>query len=201
MTSPIFLPERRSVKIDRPRMIDFGGALKPIMGGPVTTLMRLGTRFAIDITIPLMRTEPDGRTWGGLLCQAKLFGAAIYLRQDGLDIGMPGSPMVNGAGQTGMTLNLRGFRKGYCMRFDQAFSLIVSGKRYVYRAAADTVAAADGTMALPIYPMIRKIAPDGAVCEVERPVLQGSLAGNEVAWTRMTAPYCDFGTISISEDE
>lgn len=197
----ILLPAKRGVKIDRPRMIDFGGPLKPILGGPVTTLLRLGTRHAIDVTIPLMRTEPDGRRWSALLRMAKIEGAAIYLRQDGLAIGNPGGPVVDGGGQTGTTLNLRGFTAGYQMRLGQAFSQVIAGRRRVYFAAADTAAAGDGRMSLPIFPMLRAIAPDGTAAEVAQPIIQGSLAGNEVAWTRLTAPWCDFGTITISEDD
>lgn len=201
MTDPVLLPSRRGVKVDKPRMIDWGGSLRPPLGGAVQHLLRLGTRHAIDVTIPTMRSEPDGRTWSATLRLAKLNGVLMHFRQDGFRIGMPGAPVVDGAGQLGSTLNLKGFRAGYCMRMGQAFSLIVGGWRYLYFAAADTVAAPDGTMALPLFPMLRKSPADSDVAEVERPIIQGSLSGNEVAWTRLTAPFCDFGTITITEDK
>jgi hypothetical protein len=33
------------------------------------------------------------------------------------------------------------------------------------------------------------------------PIIQGSISGNELAWSRLTAPWHDFGTITIVEDE
>lgn len=200
MTDPVLLPTKRAVRVDKPRMIDFGGQLRPPLGGEVQTLMRLGTRHAIDITIPLMRSEPDGRIWSAKLRMAKLYGALWQYRQDGLKIGIPGAPVVDGSGQTGSQILLKGFTPHYVIRMGQAFSMIRAGRRYLYFAAANAVAGGDGKVTLPIFPMLRKITVDGDVCEFAAPILQGSLSGNEVAWTRLTSPYCDFGQISISED-
>lgn len=196
----MLLRAQRGVKIDRPRLIDFGGPLVPPLGGEVQTINRLGTRHAIDITIPTMRTDPDGRNWAADLSLAKLYGAIVRYRQDGLAIGDPGAPLVDGGGQLGSLLYLKGFAAGYTMRYGQALSLIVNGWRYFHKAAAETVAGGDGRMTLPIFPMLRRSPANNDVAEVAEPKLQGSLSGNEVAWTRLTAPFCDFGTISVSED-
>lgn len=201
MTGPVMLPDRRGVKIDKPRMIDWGGQLKPPNGGAVQNLLRLGTRHAIDITLPQMRAEPEGRIWAAKLRLAKLYGVMAWFRQDGLRIGTPGDPATAGAGQSGSVINLGGFRPGYCMRMGQAGSLLHAGRRYLHFAEEDTVAASDGTMALPIFPMLRVIADDAEAFEVAKPIIVGSLSGNEVSWTRLTSPYADFGTITITEDE
>jgi hypothetical protein len=201
MTGPVTLPARRGVKIDKPRLIDFGGPLKPPLGGAVQTILRLGTRHAIDITIPLMRSEPDGREWSAFLRMGKIYGVRARYRQDGLGVGSPGAPLVDGAGQYGTTIALKGFTPGYAIRLGQAVSLVVGGRNYLYFAAAGAVAGSDGRMPLSIFPMLRKSPADGDTVEVARPLIEGSLAGNEVAWTRLTAPFCDFGTITISEDE
>ena len=201
MTGPVTFPARRGVKIDRPRMIDFGGQLRPPMGGPVQHIDRLGTRHAIDITIPLMRAEPDGRIWSAALRMAKLYGALVPYRQDGLKVGIPGAPTVNGAGQSGTTLLIHNFTPVYSVRFGQAFSLVHAGRRYLHFAAEDRVVASDGTITLAIFPMLRVIPADGDLCEFGIPMIQGSLSGNELAWTRLAAPYHDFGSITLSEDE
>ncbi|WP_456256918.1 hypothetical protein, partial [Campylobacter jejuni] len=72
--------------------MDWGGVLKPALGGETQTILRMGTRHAIEITMPTMRAEPDGRVWSSRLRQAKLYGALIVWRQDGLVIVIPGSP-------------------------------------------------------------------------------------------------------------
>lgn len=201
MTTPVTLPAIRAVKTDKIHFIDFGGQLKPFMGGPVQTIMRLGSRFALEVELPTMRTEPDGRLWGARLVRAKIFGALMGFRQDGLAIGLPGAPVVDGAGQTGFALHLRGFRGSYAVREGQAFSLVHAGRRYLHFAAAPGIADGSGALTLSIYPMLRISPTDGDLCEFSAPMIQGSLSGNEVAWTRMTAPFCNFGSITISEDE
>lgn len=201
IVGPILLPSKPAVKVDSPIMIDWGGQLTPPNGGAVQTLLRLGTRHAWEITLPPMPTEPTGRIWAAALRQAKLFGALLPWTQDGFRVGAPGAPVVDGAGQAGSVLNLRGFTPRYPVRYGQAFSLIVGGRRYLYFAAADLAVGADGKLQLPIFPMLRKFPADGDTAEFARPMIQGSLGGNQVKWTRQTAPWSDFGTLTITEDE
>lgn len=200
ITGPILLPSTPALKTDSPTMLDWGGPLTAVNGGATQTLLRLGTRHALDFTIPMMPTEPLGRIWAGKLRLAKLFGALLPFDQDGFKIGSPGSPVVAGGGQAGMVLSMRGFQPGYGVRFDQAFSLIHAGRRYLH-FTADAAIAVDGTLTLPIFPMLRVIPADGDVLEFAKPMIQGSLAGQQVKWSRQTAPWSDFGSITITEDE
>jgi hypothetical protein len=200
MTDPIALPTRPGVKADKPRMVDYGGPLKPILGGPVQNLFRLGTRHSIDITPANMLAEPHGRIWSSRLRRAKLFGAIMVFVQDGFTVGLPGAPVVDGAGQAGSTLALRGFRPGYVVREGQAFSLVYAGRRYLHFACSIMVADSTGRMALPIFPMLRVFPDDACTCEFEAPKIEGAISGNEVAWDRPVGNYYTFGAITITED-
>jgi hypothetical protein len=200
MTDPILLPSRPGVKTDKVRMVDYGGQLKPTLGGPVQNLSRLGTRHAIDITLPVIPAEPTGRIWASRLRQAKLYGAIMPFTQDGFRVGLPGTPLVNGGGQSGIQLALKNFRPRYAVREGQAFSLVHAGVRYLHFAAMPGIADASGNLALTIFPMLRFLTTDGDAAEFGKPMFQGSISGNEASWDRLTAPFCDFGTISISED-
>lgn len=200
MADPILFTRARGVKMSKPRMVDFGGPLIPPLGGEVQYLERLGTRHAIDITFPTMRAEPLGREWSADLRLAKLYGAIASFGQDGLDVGDPGIVQVDGAGQLGSTINLKGFAANYEMVYGQALSLSVGGRWYLHFAAAATIADGTGKMALPLFPMLRKSPANGDPVEIVDPKIQGSISGNELGWTRMTAPYVDFGTITITED-
>jgi hypothetical protein len=124
----------------------------------------------------------------------------MWLRQDGLSIGSPGAPVVHGDGQTGIALAIGGFAPGYTVRPGQYFSIITAGRRYLYLATASTSAASDGTMTLPIFPMLRVSPSAGDTCEFAKPYIQGSLSGNEAAWSRLGGGWSDFGSITISED-
>jgi hypothetical protein len=89
------------VKTDKIHFIDFGGQPETLHGRPGANdhapwlALCAGGGTA-------MRTEPDGRLWGARLVRAKIFGALMGFRQDGLAIGLPGAPVVDGAGQTGL---------------------------------------------------------------------------------------------------
>ena len=200
MTGPILLPSKPGLKTDSPTMLDWGGALTATNGGATQTLMRLGTRHSLDFTLPVMPTEPLGRIWAAKLRLAKLFGALLPFGQDGFSIGVPGSPVIAGAGQSGMMLAVRGFQPGYAVRLGQAFSLVHQGRRYLHWAAEQGISL-DGSLELSIFPMLRVIPADGDVLEFAKPMIQGSLSGQQLKWTRQTAPWSDFGTITITEDE
>lgn len=202
MSGPILLPAKPAVKSAKIRMVDYGGALTPSLGGSVQTLMRLGTRHAYEQTYPPIPSEPQGRIWSARLRLAKLYGAIAPFLQDGFRPGVSaGATVARTDGQTGTTLALSGFTPGYPIREGQAFNHIAGGRRYLYFAAAETLVAGDGTVTLPIFPMLRKVVAIGAAFDFDKPMIQGSLSGNELAWDVQTAPWCDFGTIVITEDE
>ncbi|RZF64272.1 hypothetical protein EWE75_12055 [Sphingomonas populi] len=204
ITGPILLPSEPALKTDTPAMLDWGGPLTPQNGGAVQTLMRLGTRHSLDFVMPPMLTEPHGRIWAAKLKLAKLFGALLPFGQDGFVIGAPGSPVVNGTGQSGMLLNMRGFTPRYTVKFGQAFSLVHLGHRFIYFAADQGTAGADGGLLLPIFPMLRAIPVDGDACEFGKPMIEGSLSmggSNKIGQDRDTAPWSTFGTITITENE
>lgn len=200
MSGPILLPNKPGLKTDRPKMIDYGGVLIPPNGGAAQPFMRLGTRHALDFVLPSMPTEPLGRIWSMRLRMAKLFGVLVPFGQDGFWVGAPGAIVVDGAGQAGMTLNVRGGTPHYTIREGQAFSIITAGRRFLYFASGQVMLNAAGKAAVPIAPMLRAFPADGDICEFARPMIQGSLSGNEVAWDRQTAPWSDFGTITVTED-
>ena len=202
IVGPILLPSKPALKTDSPIMLDWGGPLTPANGGAVQTLMRLGTRHALEFTIPPMPTEPLGRIWAAQLRLAKLYGALLPFGQDGFTNRLLGAPVVDLAGQSGSLLNLRGIDpRGSVAMFGQAFSIIHGGRRYLHFAARDVEVGADGKMALPIFPMLRVLPDDSSVCEFAQPIIQGSLSGNQVKWNRLTAPWTDLGTVTITEDE
>lgn len=196
----IFLPDSPGLKNAKHRLLDWGGRLVPTLGGPVQTLTRLGTRSSVEYTLPSMPSEPDGRIWGMTLRQAKISGVIAPFLQDGLIVGTPGAIVVDGQGQSGTSLRIRGGAPGYVIRFGQAFSIVHGGRRYLYFAAQQIALDTNGKALLPIFPMLRAITSDGDICEFSRPLIEGSLTGNEVAWDVQTAPWTDIGTIRIDED-
>ncbi len=135
------------------------------------------------------------------LARAKLNGVIARFGQDGLRIAPAGNPVIDGGSQAGSALTLRGLTPGTVLKLGQFFSLVHNGRRYLHMVAANAVADGAGRVSIAIAPMLRVIVGDGETVEIAHPLIQGSLSGNEVTWTRMTAPWADFGTITITEDE
>ncbi|MFZ3485281.1 hypothetical protein [Sphingomonas sp. 3-13AW] len=200
MSGPILLPNKPALRSDRLRMLDWGGRLEAPNGGPTLTLLRLGTRHALDITPPAMRAEPHGRIWSSRLRQAKLAGALVRFTQDGFTSRIHGSPVVNGAGQAGSLLAVRGAGIRAHFGEGEAISLVHRGRRYLH-FVAEPQTLLTGAGVLSIFPMLRVIPDDGDVIEfAEKLKIEGSLSGNEVAWDRSKDGMFDFGTITITED-
>ena len=183
----IILPTSPGPSDAVPSYLDWGGTLRPIFGGVLQKLLRLGDRFAIDINLPPLPNESSGRVWVANLMLAQRQGAVLSWPQPGLTVGLPGIPVVNGAGQAGSSIVLRGFTPGYTVRTGQFFSILHGGRRYLHFAAADVVASAQGAMLLPIGPMLRIRPGDGAVCEFAAPKIEGLLDGNTRDWSLSTA--------------
>lgn len=197
----ILLPDSPGLSGAKIRLLDWGGKLTPWGPGITQTLLRLGTRSGVEYKLPRMRSDPDGRIWGMKLREGKLSGVLVPFIQDGFRVGAPGqSVAVDGAGQSGSILVIRGLTSGYGIRYGQAFSLIHEGRRYLQFARAPARADAAGKVTLPIFPMLRVIPSNGDVLEFAKPMIEGSLSGNEVAWDIGLEPYVDLGAIRIDED-
>jgi hypothetical protein len=197
----IALPEKPSLRGGRPKFLDWGGRLVPILGGPVQPILRLGSRFAMDFTLPRMPSEPYGRTWAASLIQGKLQGVIVSFLQDGFSTGHPGTPVVNGSGQTGTSLAIHGVYPGYRFRYGQFFNVYHAGRYYLHMITDQLVIVGpDGTATLNFLPMLRIIASDADPVIVAVPKIQGSLVGDETAWDVGLEPFTDLGTIKIEED-
>lgn len=194
----VLLPQPRLPQAAVPKLLDYGADQKAPQGGATQRLNRLGNRFSIDISYPRLRPEPDGRILASALRRAKTEGARFAFPQPGLVIGDPGAPVVNGAGQAGSQLSLRGFSVGYVIKAGQFFSIIHGGRRYLHCANEDTGMGSDGAATVPIHPMLRVSPADGAICEVAQPHIEGLIAGSEVP-VEWTAAKAMVPTITLTE--
>ncbi|WP_294189080.1 hypothetical protein [uncultured Sphingomonas sp.] len=172
-----------------PRYVEWGGTLRPVFGGAVQKLLRLGDRFAIDVTMPPMEIA-IGMLWVSRLIAAQREGALLKWPTPGFNPGDPGNPMVNGAGQSGSQILLRGFKPGYAVREGLSFfSIIHGGRRYLHQALADRVADASGVVLLPIAPMLRIQPANGAVCEFATPMIEGFPEKSGQEWSPTLAAH------------
>lgn len=156
-------------------LVDYGGTLQGPLGGAGQRVNRLGNRWRAMIAMPVM-TPRQAREWSAALAQGLRLGVLWKLRQVGTVTGTPGSPLVAGAGQSGVELDVDGLTAAYGWKFGQFVSVITSSRRYLYMLSASGVAATDGTATLPIEPPLRVQPGDNDVVEIALPYIEGLLA-------------------------
>lgn len=168
---PIMLPEDPPYSMGV-RPITAKNELSPAFAGADQELLRKGSRYELAFDHGEM-DYIDALAWADLMVEGETAVAPVF--QPGLDTGAPGVPVVNGAGQAGLTLLLRGLSPGYVIRKGQFLSVISGGQRFLYRAAGAAAAQPDGTVGVRLYTLLRRPHPDGSVVELAQPMVEGFL--------------------------
>lgn len=192
------LPTTPGYQKSQPHFLDYGVTLSPALGGVAQRLDRLGSRFALDVTIGGIKEGATWRLWAAAMMAGRSAGVAYPWPQPGLVIGTPGAALIDGAGQSGSTLNLKSMTPGYTIAALQAFSIADSGRRYLYLASAAATVLGTGKVALPIFPMLRSSPADATACEFAAPLIEGLLSGAGVNWEHDVDNYVPF-SFGISE--
>ena len=169
---PLILPVEPGPSIMTPRPIFTRNETRPATGaGPVGRNLRPGTRWAWDIELPPM-DYVESLAWDDLLSEDDT--VVMEILQPGLVIGDPGAaPLVNGSGQAGRTLNLKGVTPGYVFRKGQWLSVIQNGQRFAYKSSAAATANGVGNIAIPLRTMLRTLLSNNAVVEIAQPMVEG----------------------------
>jgi hypothetical protein len=193
----ITLPEKPGVRTAKPRLVDTGAIQRSPLGTWAQRLNRPGNHFAIDVVAPTTRGADVGRILISRLVRGMEEGLLLPFVQD-VKPCVSADPVIDGAGQAGRTLNLRGWQAAAWAKEGQFFSIIQGGRRYVHMITAQALAGSDGKMVVSIYPMLRVEPADGAVCEFQRPMIEGFMVGDNLEWQLQTAPFID---VSFSVEE
>lgn len=150
-------------------MITAKNVLAPAFGDGEQELLRKGSRYALTFQMPPMRyvTSMD---WDDLMAEGDT--VVMKVHQPGFDTGAPGTPRVNGAGQSGSALVIDGLTNGYVIRKGQFLSVITQGRRFLYRAKASVTVSGDSAT-VPLRTMLRFPPADNDVVEVAQPMIEG----------------------------
>jgi hypothetical protein len=182
MVAVITLPTAPIFVVGSPRLSSYGVDQKSQMGGATQRILRLGSRFAIDVAYPPMAYS-DAQTFISMLVQSEGTAVAVPFPQRGLTIGTPGSFVVNGAANAGQSLAVRGGAANYVFQTGQFFSVITGGRRSLYMCTAQTTMSGTGTGTIPIAPIIRTTPSDGDTVEVAQPYLEGFVPMSAAKWS------------------
>lgn len=145
--------------------------LSPSFAGADQQIRRKGSRYALTFTMPSL-TYSDAMSW---MTDLAAEGDTVVMEvcQPGFAVGNAGTPRVNGAGQAGAVLSIKGLPAGYVVRKGQFFSVISSGQRYLYRAAQNTTASAGGVASVALQTMLRRPPNADDVVEIAAPMIEG----------------------------
>lgn len=141
-----------------------------------------GQAWAFSVELPPM-SEDQARNWSGVLAQLNgrfgtfLFGDPKWKSPRGVWTGA----LVNGGGQVGQTLALRGLPAGAIGRAGDYFQLGAGAGARLHKATADFTASGAGNASVEIWPRLRASPADGDPLIVAAPqgvfrLTSGSLA-------------------------
>lgn len=154
-----------------PTLLPTASESESAMGANLQDFTPAGRRWRFDVRL---RSLTDARLdlWAGL----EEAGSQTFLwpipQLDTVGAN-EGSPLVDGGGQLGRTLSVKGVTAGYVIPRRTWAVVISAGKRYAYRTSAAVTAAGDGTADLPIYPNIRAVHSNEDVVEIAAPKVEG----------------------------
>ncbi|HMO74094.1 MAG TPA: hypothetical protein PKD48_01990 [Sphingopyxis sp.] len=178
----IELPEGVVPNYVRPSLIDFGGVLRPPLGGPIQRINRLGNRYRVEVGLPPVVNRDVGRVVVSRLLRAKTEGLRIEWQLAGVDQGSPGNPVVDGDDQAGSTIQLKGIRPGYGAGEGYWLSIATDGQHYLYCTAAPAREDGYGGIELDLVPHLRVSPADGDVVHLQKPMIEGLVIGEGWSW-------------------
>ncbi|MGK2908569.1 MAG: hypothetical protein ACSLE1_01995 [Sphingobium sp.] len=177
----IELPDGVHPNSATPALVDFGGVMRPATGAKILRLNRGGNRYRVAMTLPV-RTAENARLIISDLLSAKAEGLRVEYPLQNVDQGLPGNFVVNGAGQAGNTIALRGGTPHYAAK--KGFWLTIydaTGQGYLHNVKSQAVANVSGTMTIVITPNLRMPFADGARVNFTNPTIEG-LVDSDATW-------------------
>ncbi len=169
-----------------PRLVTGRAELRPAFGGDLQRLNRVGSRFAIDVTLPVM-TYAAAQAWSDINDETDT--VTMQIVQPGINTGSPGTPLVNGAGQSGTTLILDGLTPHYVLRKNQWISVSTGGRLYAYRVKTEVAASAGGAVSVVLTTMLRVSPADNSPVQIAAPRIEGFATVPDDAWATNTAGH------------
>lgn len=166
------------------------------LGADEQRFERAGTRWGFNVMVAA-KTAEQAIPWKVLHRRGETF--LMSVPQYGLDVGSPGTPLVYGAGQTGSTINLKGFVPGYTVRAFQWLSLVTGGQRYLYQARSEVTADSGGLASVPLSSILRMSPQADDVVEIEDPKIEGWVDYPSAGFSLDTATIMTGLSFSIRE--
>ena len=179
------LPWQTDVK---PRLISYRSDLTPALGGPAARINRLGARYAVDVTLPTLDRDM-GPVWIGSRLQAEANNLTLTLTWPSATYAAVTGAEVNGSGQAGTSLSVRGLGAGQTIGTLTPFSFVSGGRNYLHLTTSAVTADGSGNAVLPLGNMLRSAPSDGAGVNFSAPTIEGFVDGASAQWELMLSRF------------
>ena len=164
-------------------LLDYGLTLRPALGGAVQRVSRAGSRYRAEMSFPPLKGANARRTISRLLEAKRTGGIRVTFPLMDEPQGVPGAPLVDGAGQSGTSLAIRGLAPFYAFKEGFWLSVIAaSGQPYLHNCRSNLRADATGHATIVIEPPLRVPFADGATILLAAPVIEGFIDGGDWSW-------------------
>lgn len=160
-----------------------GGVEESALGGAAILINRPGDKWGIEVELPPMAAGQIALNWCAALNYGRRQGVLMNWPQNGLSIGTPGSPLVNGANQSGSSLNIDGASASHVFPSGQFFSVSQSGRTYLHQLFGPAVMNGSGAGTCTLVNPLRAIFADNGIIDFAVPKIQGYLIGDPGDWT------------------
>lgn len=163
-------------------------ALRPVLfsseqggdlGNAVLPLPRVGDRMAIDVKTDRLRNDAAGRALMAALFEASNATARFPARLPNGTRGYPPLTVIDGAGQAGSSIAVRGGQPGQFYKRGDLFNIVHAGRLYLHMVAGagSNATGSNGKVVIPIWPMLRFLTADGDRVDFTAPRIEGRLTG------------------------
>ncbi|MGN6208839.1 hypothetical protein [Asticcacaulis sp.] len=195
----IFLPALPKPRKWTPHYVSAGNDLSSPAAAATQRILRMGDRWSVTATFLNVKMDSNGRDWVAQMLLASRATALWALPLPKGGVGAPGAPVVDGAGQLGTALDVKGLTAGYAFKAMQWVSLVSGGRRYLHMVTSGVTADGTGKATLNILPMLRVSPADGATLEVAAPKIEGLLP-IDPSWPINPGDIVEFtGNFTITE--
>jgi len=154
------------------RPVREGRVLRAATGGSRLPISRLGDHWAMEVDPRVLGIE-CGRELVADVLRGSSETVRAYVPNPGVEIGSPGAPLVAGADQSGSEIDLDGLTPHFVIRKGWFVTIETTGSPRLYMVTAESVVAADGTVTLPLWPMLHVPPADNDPVEIAEPYIEG----------------------------
>jgi len=184
-----------------PALIDYGGDQTGSGGGSQSRFVRLGSRWSCRFGALPDLAWASAKPLLAARLAAMTAGSVVSCPWPQLPFSAPiGAPVVDGAGQAGQTLNVRGFTPALAAIVAGLwFSVTVSGRGYLYQVTDTVTVGGTGRATLAIAPWLRAAPTDGAALNFASPSIEGFLDTLGVTWDLTMRAWVTIPAFTITE--